>query len=137
MAFAQLAGPDGQDGYSSSAIPLDNGIGNANARLLRVGWLVEPGFGPIDRETAATVQAAAAALKDFGHTVESVRIPALERDFALDVFTRLHVLEMKPGFVATTAGRRTHEIGDMARFMLSLPDTAAADYIDAAQAAER
>ena len=137
LAFSQLAGPDGQDGYSSSAVPLDNGIGSSHERPLRVGWLVEPGFGPIDPETAATVQAAAEALKDFGHTVESVRIPALERDFALDVFSRLHVLEMKPGFVETTAGRSANEIGDMARFMLSLPDTPAADYIDAAQAAER
>ena len=137
LAFSQLAGPDGHDGYSSSATPFDNGIGSSNKRPLRVGWLVEPGFGPIDRETATTVQAAAEALKDFGYTVESVRIPALERDFALDVFTRLHVLEMKPGFVETTTGRREDEIGDMARFMLSVPDTPAADYIDAAQAAER
>jgi aspartyl-tRNA(Asn)/glutamyl-tRNA(Gln) amidotransferase subunit A len=102
-----------------------------------VGWLVEPGFGPVDRETASTVEAAAAALKDFGHTVESVRIPALERDFALDVFSRLHVLEMKPGFVKTTAGRSEDEISYMARFMLALPDTPAEDYIDAVQAAER
>ena len=137
LAFSQLAGPDGQDGYSSSAISFDNGIGRSNKRPLRVGWLVEPGFGPIDREVAATVQAAAAALKDVGHTVESVRIPALERDFSLDVFTRLHVLEMKPGFVETTAGRSEDEIGDMARFMLSLPDTPATDYIDAVQGAER
>ena len=137
LAFSQLAGPDGQDGYSSSAVPFDSGIGSSNKRPLRVGWLVEPGFGPIDRETAATVQAASAALRDFGHTVESVRIPALERDFALDVWSRLHVLEMKPGFVETTAGRSEDEIGDMARFMLSLPDTPATDYIDAAQAVER
>ena len=137
LAFSQLAGPDGQDGYSSSAVPFDSGIGSSNKRPLRVGWLVEPGFGPIDRETAATVQAASAALKDFGHTVESVRIPALERDFALDVWSRLHVLEMKPGFVETTVGRSEDEIGDMARFMLSLPDPPATDYIDAAQAVER
>jgi aspartyl-tRNA(Asn)/glutamyl-tRNA(Gln) amidotransferase subunit A len=137
LAFSQLAGPDGQDGYSSSAIPFDVGIGSDKERSLRVGWLVESGFGPVDHETASTVQAAAAALKDLGHTIESVRIPALERDFALDVFTRLHVLEMKPGFVETTAGRSEDEIGDMARFMLSSPDTPAADYIDAAQAAER
>jgi aspartyl-tRNA(Asn)/glutamyl-tRNA(Gln) amidotransferase subunit A len=137
LAFSQLAGPDGQDGYASSAIPFDNGIGRSNVRPLRVGWLVEPGFGPIDREVAATVQAAAEALEDFGHTVEPVRIPALERDFALDVFSRLHVLEMKPGFVRTTAGRSEDEIGDMARFMLSLPDTPAAEYIDAVHAAER
>jgi aspartyl-tRNA(Asn)/glutamyl-tRNA(Gln) amidotransferase subunit A len=137
LAFSQLAGPDGEDGYSSSAMSFDNRNGISNKRPLRVGWLVEPGFGPIDREVAATVQTAAAALRDFGHTVESVRIPALERDFALDVFTRLHVLEMKPGFVETTAGRSEDEIGEMARFMLALPDTAASDYIDAAQAVER
>jgi aspartyl-tRNA(Asn)/glutamyl-tRNA(Gln) amidotransferase subunit A len=137
LAFSQLTGSDGLDGYSSSAVSFDNRIGGNRARSLRVGWLVEPGFGPVDRETAATVEAAAAALKDFGHTVEPVRIPALERDFALDVFTRLHVLEMKPGFVKTTAGRSEDEIGDMARFMLGLPDTPPADYIDAVQAAER
>jgi aspartyl-tRNA(Asn)/glutamyl-tRNA(Gln) amidotransferase subunit A len=137
LAFSQLAGPDGQDGYSSSAIPFDAGVGSDKKRSLRVGWLVEAGFGPVDRETASTVEVAAEALKNFGHTVESVRIPALERDFALDVFTRLHVLEMKPGFVETTAERSEDEIGDMARFMLSLPDTPEADYIDAAQAAER
>jgi aspartyl-tRNA(Asn)/glutamyl-tRNA(Gln) amidotransferase subunit A len=131
LAFSQLAGPDGRDGYSGSAIPFDAGIGSDKERSLRVSWLVEPGFGPVDRETASTVEAAAAALKDFGHTVESVRIPAL------DVFSRLHVLEMKPGFVKTTAGRSEDEISYMARFMLSLPDTPAADYIDAVQAAER
>ncbi|WP_263359811.1 amidase [Acidicapsa ligni] len=136
LAFSQLAGPDGQDAYSSSALPFDNNI-HSNNRSLRVGWLVEPGFGPIDREVAVTVETAADALKAFGHMVESVRIPAFERDFALDVFSRLHVLEMKPGFVKTTAGRSEDEIGAMARFMLSLPDTPAADYIDAVQAAER
>jgi aspartyl-tRNA(Asn)/glutamyl-tRNA(Gln) amidotransferase subunit A len=137
VAFSLLVGPDGQDGYSSSAIPFDYGVGSSNRGALRVGWLVEPGFGPVDRETASTVEAAAEALKDFGHTVESVRIPALERDFALDVFTRLHVLEMKPGFVETTAGRSEDQIGYMARLLLSTPDTPAADYIDAAQATER
>ena len=75
-------------------------------RPLRVGWLVEPGFGPIDPEVAATVQAAAEALKGVGVVVEPVRIPALERDFALDVFNRLHVMEMKPAFAEATAGHR-------------------------------
>jgi Asp-tRNA(Asn)/Glu-tRNA(Gln) amidotransferase A subunit family amidase len=53
LAFSQLAGPDGQDGYSSSAVPFDNSIVSSNKHPLRVGWLVEPGFGPVDRETAA------------------------------------------------------------------------------------
>jgi aspartyl-tRNA(Asn)/glutamyl-tRNA(Gln) amidotransferase subunit A len=137
LAFAQLAGPDGQDGYSSSAGPFDNGMGSFRRGALRVGWLVEPGFGPVDREVATTVEAAAHALTGFGNSVESVRIPALERDFALDVFSRLHVLEMKPAVQEATAGRNDDEISYMAKYLLSLPDTPMKEYIDAEQAVER
>lgn len=136
LAFSQLAGPDGLDGYSS-AVPFDARLGDAPDRKLRVGWLVEPGFGPIDPQVAKTVEAAAEALKATGVTVEPVRIPALERDFALDVFNRLHVMEMKPAFREATAGRSEDEIYMMAKYMLSLPDTSMVDYIDAEQAAER
>jgi aspartyl-tRNA(Asn)/glutamyl-tRNA(Gln) amidotransferase subunit A len=104
---------------------------------LRVGWLVEPGFGPVDPEVAMTVKAAAEALKDIGCLVEPVRIPALERDFALDIFNRLHVMETKPVFAEATAGRRPDELYTMAKSILALPDTPMKDYIDAEQAAER
>ena len=69
--------------------------------------------------------------------MEQVRIPALERDFALDVFNRLHVMEMKPAFAEATAGRRADELYMMAKTMLATPDTSMADYIEAEQAAER
>jgi aspartyl-tRNA(Asn)/glutamyl-tRNA(Gln) amidotransferase subunit A len=98
---------------------------------------VEPGFGPIDPEVAATVKAAAEALKGVGCIVEPVRIPALERDFALDVFNLLHVMEMKPAFAEATAGRSQDELYKMAKTMLSLPDTSMKDYIEAEQATER
>jgi aspartyl-tRNA(Asn)/glutamyl-tRNA(Gln) amidotransferase subunit A len=137
LAFSQLAGPDGLDGYASSTALFDAGVGLSPSRQLRVGWLVEPGFGPIAPDVAATVEAAADALKGVGLFVEPVRIPALERDFALDVFNRLHVMEMKPAFQEATAGRRDDEIYKMAKYMLSLPDTSMQDYIDAEQAAER
>src|SRR4029077_15172570 len=48
LAFSQLTGPDGLDGYSSSAVPFDASAGVSNKHRLRVGWLVEPGFGPVD-----------------------------------------------------------------------------------------
>ena len=137
LAFSQLAGPDGLDGYASSSVPFDAAAGRSSSRPLRVGWLVEHGFEVIDREVAATVEAAADALQDAGHFVEPVRIPALERDFALDVFNRLHVMEMKPAFQQATAGRRDDELYAMAKYMLSLPDTSMKDYIEAEQAAER
>ncbi len=137
LAFSQLAGPDGVDGYSSSTVGYDAGLGSSPKRTLRVGWLVEPGFGPIDPEVAKTVQAAAEGLKGLGVVVEPVRIPALEHDFALDVFNRLHVMEMKPVFREATAGRSDDEIYMMAKYMLSLPDTSMEAYIDAEQGAER
>ena len=135
LAFSQLAGPDGLDAFSASAGPFDADA--APDRRLRVGWMVGPGFGPIDTQVAATVQAAAEALKGEGCQVEQVRIPALERDFALDVFNKLHVMEMKPAFRDATAGRPKNDIYKMARTMLSLPDTSMDDYIAAEQAAER
>lgn len=137
LAFPQLAGPDGHDAFATSAAQFDAGLGRSPYRQLRVGWLVEPGFGPVDPKVGATVQAAAEALRNLGFFVEPVRIPALERDFALDVFNRLHVMEMKPAFAEATAGRSPDELYKMAKTMLSLPDTSMKDYIDAEQAAER
>jgi aspartyl-tRNA(Asn)/glutamyl-tRNA(Gln) amidotransferase subunit A len=137
LAYSQLVGPDGYDAFATSTVQFDAGVGRSPDRKLRVGWLVEPGFGPIDPEVAATVEAAAAALKDLGCVVQPVRIPALERDFAVDVFNRIHVMEMKPIFAEATAGRRPDEIYKMARTMLSLPDTSVADFVEAEQAAER
>lgn len=136
LAFSQLAGPDGQDAFATIVGQFDAGIGLNPDRPLRVGWMVGPGFGPVDPEVAATVKAAAESLKDLGIHVEHVGIPALERDFALDVFNRLHVMEMKPAFREATSGHEA-EMYKMSKTMLSLPDTSMSDFIDAEQAAER
>lgn len=136
LAFSELAGPDGQDAFATISGEFDAGVGANPGRPLRVGWMVGPGFGPVDSEVAATVKAAAESLKDLGVHVEHVGIPALERDFALDVFNRLHVMEMKPAFREATSGHEA-EMYKMSKTMLSLPDTSMADFIDAEQAAER
>lgn len=137
LAFSQLAGPDGKDAFASSTTLFDAGLAQQPSRQLRVGWMVCPGFGPVDPEVATAVKSAAAALSDIGVFVEQVGIPALERDFALDVFNRLHVMEMKPAFEEATRGRGEDELYKMAKTMLALPDTSMKDYIDAEQAAER
>jgi aspartyl-tRNA(Asn)/glutamyl-tRNA(Gln) amidotransferase subunit A len=136
LAFSQLAGPDGKDAFASSTAPFAGGAGNRPGRSLRVGWMTGPGLGPVDPEVAATVKAAAHALEQFGILVEQVAIPALERDFALEVFNRLHVMEMKPAFRAATAGHED-QMYTMAKTMLALPDTSLKDFIEAEQAAER
>jgi aspartyl-tRNA(Asn)/glutamyl-tRNA(Gln) amidotransferase subunit A len=137
LAFSVLAGPDGLDAFATSTVNFDAGTGNTPNRKLRIGWMVGPGFGPVDPEVSATVEAAADALKSLGFIVEPVNIPALERDFALDVFNKLHVMEMKVAFRLATAGRSQDELYKMAKTMLSLPDTSIKDFIDAEQAAER
>lgn len=137
LAFSILAGPDGLDSFASSHGQLYAGVDNLPAGPLRIGWMVGPGFGPVDPEVAATVEAAANALKELGLNVEQVRIPALEQDFALDVFNRLHVMEMKEAFKEATAGHGPDEVYKMAKTMLSLPDTSMKDFIAAEQAAER
>ena len=136
LAYSLLAGPDGADGFSTSPLTLDAGLGASPDRRIRVGWLVEPGFGPIDAEVAAVVQAAAEALHGAGCLVEPVHIPALERDNSLDVFNRLHVMEMKPAFAEATAGHES-EMFKISRGMLATPDTTMSDFILAGQAAER
>ncbi|WP_130857971.1 amidase [Olivibacter jilunii] len=136
LSFAQLYGPDGKDAFSSSTIPFDAGIIHSPYRPLRIGWMTGPGFGPVDPEVASTVKAAAEALKDLGFLIEHVGIPALEKDFALDVFNRLHTMEMKPAFREAVAGRSDKEIYKMAKTMLALPDVSVEEYIQAEQAAE-
>jgi aspartyl-tRNA(Asn)/glutamyl-tRNA(Gln) amidotransferase subunit A len=137
LAYSLLAGPDGADAFASSTTQFDAGRVASPDRPLRVGWLVEPGFGPIDSEVAATVQAAARALDGAGISVEAVEIPALAKDFALDVFARLHVNELKPAFEEATAGRAPEEIFTIARNMLAAPETPMDAFIEAEQAAER
>ncbi|KAK5046642.1 hypothetical protein LTR84_007403 [Exophiala bonariae] len=137
LAFSILAGPDGQDAFSTIGARPDAGIGSSPDRQLRVGWLTGPGFGPIDGEVRATVQEAAKALESAGCAVEPVTIAALERDFALDVFLRLHVNEMKPAFAKATAAQPEERIFKISRNMLSTPETSMADFIDAEQAADR
>ncbi len=135
LAYELLAGPDGADAFAINPARFDRGTPAVDS--LRVGWLVEPGFGPVDVEVAATVRAAADALSSAGLTVESVRIPALERDFALDVFTRLHVMELKPAFAEVTSGRGDDELFAIVKRLLATPDTSMWDFVDAEQAGER
>lgn len=137
LAYALMAGPDGADGFSTTSASYDAGVGTALTRKLRIGWLVEPGFGPVDPEVASTVQAAAMALRDAGHLVEAAHIPALERDNALDIFLKLHLNEMKPAFAEATAGHPDSDLFKIAKGMLASSETPMDAFIDATQGAER
>ncbi|MGW4488518.1 amidase [Amycolatopsis sp. NPDC004368] len=137
LAYSVLSGPDGADGFSSTVpAAFDAGVGTAPDRPVRVGWLVDSGLGPIDPEVAATVEAAANALRSTGVHVEPVTIPALERDTPLELFNLQHVMEVKPAYAAATAG---HEdlMYTASKFMRDAPETSIEDYVRAEQGIER
>ncbi|RXH58885.1 Aspartyl-tRNA(Asn) amidotransferase subunit A [Granulicella sibirica] len=136
LAYSLLAGPDGADSFSTTPLRFDVGVGASPVQPIRVGWLVEPGFGPIDAEVAATVQKAAEALHGAGCVVEPVRIPALEQEDALDIFWKLHRMEVKPAFAEVTAGHED-QMFTISKAMLATPDTTMVEFVLAEQAAER
>ncbi|SNT32919.1 aspartyl-tRNA(Asn)/glutamyl-tRNA(Gln) amidotransferase subunit A [Streptosporangium subroseum] len=136
LAYSILAGPDGADGFATVPREFDAGLGASPDRPVRVGWLVDSGLGPIDAEVAATVQEAADALRGAGVQVEAVSIPALERDNPLELFTRQHIMEMKPAFRKITAGHED-QMFTYSRSMLAAPDTSMEDYVLAEQGIER
>lgn len=136
LAYSVLAGPDGVDGYATSPVTLDTGVGSSPGRTLRVGWLVEPGFGPIASQVAGTVRAAARALADLGCVVEPVRIAALEAHDCLDLYSKLHVPETKPCFQRHAAGHE-RETSQAVAYVLGMPDPSREEYVAAEQAVER
>jgi aspartyl-tRNA(Asn)/glutamyl-tRNA(Gln) amidotransferase subunit A len=114
-AFSIMQGPDGVDGLAIHAKDAEPFNGPIAGRPVRVGWLVEPGFGPVDREVAAAVAAAANLLRDAGCDVEAVRIPILE----LGRYVRRFV------------GDREAELHFIGKIYVSAPDPSLSDYIDA------
>jgi aspartyl-tRNA(Asn)/glutamyl-tRNA(Gln) amidotransferase subunit A len=136
LAYSLLAGPDGADGFSVLPPEYDAGLGATPSRPVRVGWLTDSGLGPTDPEVAATVEKAAEALKGAGAVVDEVKIPALERDNPLDLWTRQHIMEMKPAVQKVTAGHED-EMFYYSQTMVGTPDTPIADYVDSEQGVER
>ncbi|MBE1485358.1 amidase [Plantactinospora soyae] len=136
LAYSLLAGSDGADGFATVPRDFDAGLGASPDRPVRLGWLVDSGLGPIDAEVAATVQEAANALQGAGIRVDAVSIPALERDNPLELFTRQHVMEMKPAMREATAGHED-QMFMYSKTMLATPDTSVQDYVVAEQGIER
>ena len=135
LAYSIIAGPDGKDGYS--ILPASFDVGAAQNRPLRVGWMASNGFfGPIHPEVAATVKAAAEALRGAGAQVEEVDLPLLHSTDTVSVLWQLHQMEAAPGFREAVKG---HE--DMvfrhAKLVIDGADTSIEDFVSNEQTVER
>jgi aspartyl-tRNA(Asn)/glutamyl-tRNA(Gln) amidotransferase subunit A len=129
-AFSILQGSDGVDGYAIHAKDTSPANCPIDGKPLRVGWLVEPGFGPVDPEVAAAVAEAAALLKAAGCSVEPVRIPALEQNNYLNIAVTLYSAELG-GYIRKAVGNRDEELHFIGKAYANLAPTPIADYLDA------
>jgi aspartyl-tRNA(Asn)/glutamyl-tRNA(Gln) amidotransferase subunit A len=129
-AFSIMQGPDGIDGLAIHARDVQPFNGSIAGRPVHVGWLVEPGFGPVDREVAAAVAAAADLLRDAGCDVEAVRIPVLEQNNYFDPAITLYGAELGR-YVRRFVGDREAELHFIGKIYVSSPDPSLSDYIDA------
>jgi Asp-tRNA(Asn)/Glu-tRNA(Gln) amidotransferase A subunit family amidase len=121
LGYAILNGPDGIDGYAIHAGDAEPGdaepgdVQPAEARIagqpIRVGFVSDAAFGPVDPEITAAVAAAAVQLAELGCTVEEVKLP-----FLGDPLTALMTVvfgEIVPFVKAFATGREAdlHAIG--------------------------
>lgn len=134
-AYRVLNGADGRDGYAIYAP--DTSVGD-RPRLdppVRIGWLTEPGFGPVAQEVSAAVEGAAAVLAKSGCEIEPVRIPILEEldcvTLAADFFAE--ILPM----VRSVAAGHEDDLAPNGRRTLDRREPTFLEYVEATNRLER
>jgi aspartyl-tRNA(Asn)/glutamyl-tRNA(Gln) amidotransferase subunit A len=125
LGYSILKGPDGIDGYAIHARDAESGANRIAGQPLRVGWVTDAAFGPVDPEITAAVAAAAVQLADLGCIVEEVTLPFLGNPFG--TMATLVYGEIVPSIKALSAGRedQLHAIG---AGMIAMSDPSFADF---------
>lgn len=129
-AFSILQGPDGIDGLAIHAGAAVAGNTHVAGKPIRVGWLVEPGLGPVDPEVASAIASVADLLKSFGCKVEAVRIPAFEQNNYFDTALVLFGAEMGR-YIPPFVGNRLADLHFIGKIYATLPPPPIADYLAA------
>jgi Asp-tRNA(Asn)/Glu-tRNA(Gln) amidotransferase A subunit family amidase len=130
-ALAVLSGRDGRDGYATSNRYTQEAV---NVGELRVGWLTQPEFGPLDPDVASAVVRASEALGNLGLRVEPVHIPALERNYVELAFP-LYCAEVGQHFTDAAVGR-ADELHPVITETLAMPKPSLAEYVECQHAVE-
>ena len=133
LGYSILKGPDGVDGYAVHPRNADSSDNNTAGRPIRVGWVSDAAFGPVDPEITAAVKAAAAQLSDLGCDVEEVTLPFLGDP--LGTLMTVVYGEIVPYVKTLAAGRESllHEIG---KGIVGMENPSFTDYLAAEAKAE-
>jgi aspartyl-tRNA(Asn)/glutamyl-tRNA(Gln) amidotransferase subunit A len=130
LGYSILQGPDGVDGFAihaKTAVP-------ANPRFsgqpVRVGWVSDAAFGPVDPEITVAIKQVAELLKDRGFDVEEVGLSFFGKTDWVATYFTLWYGEMIP-FLQKFAKGREADMYPIAATLLNTAQPALADYVDA------
>jgi aspartyl-tRNA(Asn)/glutamyl-tRNA(Gln) amidotransferase subunit A len=122
LTYSVLGGPDGFDGYAVYPRDFDSATTRIAGQAIRVGWVSDEAFGPVDPEITAAVAGAAARLADLGCRVEQVGVPFLKAADAPTVLMTLVYGELAP-YVRTLAAGREGDLSPTGAGILAAEDT--------------
>ena len=105
LGYSLLSGPDGIDGYAVHAKDIESASTRIAGQTIRVGWVSDDAFGPVDPEITAAVAHAAARLADLGCDVERIDAPFLRESDALTAVMTFFYSQLVPHVKALAAGR--------------------------------
>ena len=125
LGYSILKGPDGLDGYAIHARDAQGDDGGLAGQPIRVGWVSDAAFAPVDPEITAAVAAAAAQLADLGCAVEEVALPFLGNPFG--TLATLVYGEIVPSIKALAAGRES-ELHAVGASIVGTPDPTFGDF---------
>jgi len=130
LGFSILNGPDGVDGYAIHAKNAEPADARFDGQPVRIGWVGESAFAPVDPEVSAAVGDAAAVLGTLGCEVEEIRLPFMEQNDWLTPFFTLWYGELIPYLQKFIAGREA-ELHIVASKFMARPLPALIDYFEA------
>ncbi len=123
LGYSILSGPDGIDGYAVHAKEVDSASNRYAGQTIRVGWVTDEAFGPVDPEIASAVEDAATRLAALGCHVEQVAVPFLDdADATTTLFTFVYG-ELVP-YVKSLAVGREGELSPVGARMIRMDDPA-------------
>lgn len=121
LTYSILSGPDGVDGYAVHDRYFDSGSTRIPGQAIRVGWVSDAAFEPVDPEITAAVESAAARLADLGCHVEQVGVPFLRKAEAPTALTTFVYGELV-SYIKTLAAGREDDLSAAGSEILAVPD---------------
>lgn len=130
LGYSILQGPDGVDGFAIHSKTAGPAHSRFPGQPVRVGWVTDAAFGPVDPEISVAIAEVANLLMDRGCDVEEVGLDFFAKtDWVVAYFT-LWYGEMIPFLQKSFKGREA-EMYPVASALINTPPPALADFVEA------